>query len=185
MAPAALMGLVYGLSEAGISLLKRSRNANAARDGGSLRRLWLAIVGSLVLANLAVVYVPQASYPLSESLLAIGIAIYAAGLLLRWTAILWLGRFFTVNVAIVADHRVIDTGPYRYMRHPSYTGALTAFLGLALCTGNALAVLVMMVPVTWAFMQRIRLEEAVLRDALGESYIAYSKRTKRLIPFVY
>jgi protein-S-isoprenylcysteine O-methyltransferase len=105
-------------------------------------------------------------------------------LALRWTAILWLGKFFTVNVAIASDHRVIDTGPYRFIRHPSYTGALAAFLGLAICTGNVASLLIMMIPVTWAFMQRVRLEEAVLRQALGASYIDYSNRTKRL-PFVY
>jgi protein-S-isoprenylcysteine O-methyltransferase Ste14 len=51
-------------------------------------------------------------------------------------AIVHLGRFFTVNVAIAANHRLIDTGPYRFVRHPSYTGALMAFLGLALCLAN-------------------------------------------------
>jgi protein-S-isoprenylcysteine O-methyltransferase len=182
----ALLGLLYGLSEVAVSLLKRARREEAAAtDRGSLRRLWITIVSSLVLANLAMVLVPQANYPLSGPVYAVGIGIFVAGLLLRWTAIIWLGKFFTVNVTIAADHRVVDTGPYRFIRHPSYTGALAAFLGLALCTGNWVALLVMMIPVTWAFMQRIRLEEAVLRNALGESYIAYSQRTKRLIPFVY
>jgi protein-S-isoprenylcysteine O-methyltransferase len=47
------------------------------------------------------------------------------------------------------------------------------------------SLLVMMIPVTWAFMERIRLEESVLRGALGEAYIDYSRRTKQLIPFIY
>lgn len=182
----ALMGLIYGISEIGIGLLKRVRGKDdAAKDGGSLRLLWITILSSLVLANVALSLVPQARYPLHTAVVAFGVVIYAAGLLLRWTSILWLGKFFTVQVAIAADHRVIDTGPYRFIRHPSYTGALVAFLGLAICTGNALSVLLMVIPVTWAFMRRIALEEAVLREALGDDYIAYSKRTKRLVPFVY
>jgi len=185
LSTAAIMGLAYGLSETGVSLLKRAGKESSATDGGSLRLLWITILCSLVLALAAPVVLPQANFPRTTSVYAVGIAIYVAGLLLRWTAILWLGKFFTVNVAIAADHRVIDTGPYRFIRHPSYTGALAAFLGLAICTGNLVSLLVMMVPVTWAFMRRIRLEEAVLRQGLGPSYIEYSNRTKRLIPFVY
>jgi protein-S-isoprenylcysteine O-methyltransferase len=59
-----------------------------------------------------------------------GAALFAAGLALRWYAIVYLGRFFTVNVAISKDHRLIDTGPYRFIRHPSYTGAIMAFVGV-------------------------------------------------------
>ena len=65
-----------------------------------------------------------------------GCALFRLGLMLRWYSIIYLGRFFTVNVAIHSGHEIIDTGPYRYIRHPSYTGALLAFLGLALTLAN-------------------------------------------------
>ena len=61
---------------------------------------------------------------------------FVVGIAIRWYAIVYLGRFFTVNVAIAADHRLIDSGPYRFVRHPSYIGALMAFLGLGLTLGN-------------------------------------------------
>jgi protein-S-isoprenylcysteine O-methyltransferase len=103
----------------------------------------------------------------------------------RWYAILYLGRFFTVNVAIAADHRVIDTGPYKYIRHPSYSGVLLIFLGMAISFQNWLGFAVLLFPTTLAFLRRIDIEEMALRGALGDAYINYSAHTRRLIPFVY
>jgi len=90
-----------------------------------------------------------------------------------------------VNVAIAADHRLIDTGPYRYLRHPSYTGALLAFLGLGLCMGNWASMLVMIVPIFLVFLRRMNVEEAALLKGLGEPYREYMLRTKRLVPGLY
>jgi protein-S-isoprenylcysteine O-methyltransferase Ste14 len=107
------------------------------------------------------------------------------GMVLRLYSIIYLGPFFTNNVAIATNHRLIDSGPYRYIRHPSYTGALMLFLGLGLGTGNWLSVVVIIVPVFAAFWWRMGIEEAALLDALGEPYRCYMKRTKRLVPMIY
>jgi protein-S-isoprenylcysteine O-methyltransferase len=104
---------------------------------------------------------------------------------LRWYSIFYLGRFFTVDVQVSADHQLIDSGPYRFIRHPSYTGILFEFLGFGLCLGNWLSVLIIIVPVGAAFLYRIRVEESALARGLGERYVTYCSRTKRLIPFVY
>lgn len=114
----------------------------------------------------------------------IGLVLFAGGIALRWWSIAVLGKFFTVDVAISDQHRVVDTGPYRFVRHPSYTGALVALLGLGLCLGNWLSMLCLMTPITAAFLWRIRVEERALVAALGENYLNYARRTKRLIPFV-
>jgi protein-S-isoprenylcysteine O-methyltransferase len=90
-----------------------------------------------------------------------------------------------VNVAIHSRHEVVDTGPYRRVRHPSYAGALLAFLGLALCLGNWVSLAVVMIPVTWAFARRIAIEEHALANALGSPYTNYMRRTKRLAPYLY
>jgi protein-S-isoprenylcysteine O-methyltransferase len=115
----------------------------------------------------------------------VALCLFVGGLALRWYAIYYLGRFFTVDVAIATDHQVIDSGPYRYLRHPSYTGALLALLGFAITLGQLPAVLVVMLPTTLAFLKRIAVEEAALVAALGERYRRYCAHTRRLVPFVY
>ena len=62
-----------------------------------------------------------------------GLVLFAAGLSLRWYSVVYLGRLFTYDVAIAADHRVVDSGPYRYIRHPAYSGSLLTFVGLGVC----------------------------------------------------
>ena len=90
-----------------------------------------------------------------------------------------------MNVSISAEHRLVDSGPYRYVRHPTYAGALLTFVGLGFCFGNWLTTLFLTLPIMAAFLWRIRIEERALLDALGKNYRAYMKRTKRLIPRVY
>ncbi len=84
-----------------------------------------------------------------------------------------------------ADRGSLGLGPYRIVRHPSYTGALMAFLGLALCLANWASLAVLLVQIFLVFRWRVHVEEAALIDALGEPYRDYMKRTKRLIPGVY
>jgi len=128
---------------------------------------------------------PQAHGAPLHAIRILGVALVVAGLLLRWYAIAYLGRFFTVDVAVVADQKVVESGPYRLIRHPSYAGALVAFLGLGICSENYGALLVLVLPVTAAFLRRIAIEEAALGEALGNAYAAYASRTRRLIPWIY
>jgi len=178
-----LLGPLYGLSEFGLLLAKRSHGTS--EDRGSLRMLWVVILGSIGLAIASSILFRKADSELLVRLAPVAGALFVGGLVLRWYAIFYLGPLFTVNVAIASDHRVIDSGPYRYIRHPSYTGALLAFLGLGVSFGNWVSLLAVLIPTVLAFMQRIAIEEKVLRRALGESYVRYIARTKRLLPFVY
>jgi protein-S-isoprenylcysteine O-methyltransferase len=97
----------------------------------------------------------------------------------------YLGRFFTVNVAIAADHRLIDSGPYRFIRHPSYAGALMAFLGLGLTIGNWVSLGLLLAPTLMVFQRRMDVEESALIQAFGTRYQDYMRRTKRLLPGIY
>jgi protein-S-isoprenylcysteine O-methyltransferase len=178
--------LIYALSEVGLALKKRAKVEETRNvDRGSLTLLWIVIVASVTLAFEFVHAFPAADMGGVRTLRFLGIAAFAAGLAIRWYSIVHLGRFFTVNVAIAADHRLIDTGPYRFVRHPSYTGALMAFLGLALCLGNWASLAVMLVPIFLVFLRRMQVEEGALLQAFGEQYRDYMHRTKRLIPAVY
>jgi protein-S-isoprenylcysteine O-methyltransferase Ste14 len=181
----ALLGLLYGLSEAGLGFMKRSRDDSVDADRNSLRMLWVTILLSVTAGIYAPTLWPQAAIGGGAPLFWASCAVFAVGLALRWYAIVYLGRFFTVNVAIHSGHEIIDTGPYRYIRHPSYAGALLAFLGLALGIDNWASLVLIVVPVTLAFRRRIRIEERALSNALGRPYTNYMARTKRLVPFVY
>ena len=95
-----------------------------------------------------------------------------------------LGKFFTVDVATHDDHSLVDTGPFRFVRHPSYTGLLLEFCGFGVSLGNGLSLLVVILPIVAALAYRMRVEEAALRRVLGAPYDAYCARTKRIIPGV-
>jgi protein-S-isoprenylcysteine O-methyltransferase len=114
-----------------------------------------------------------------------GLALLAAGIVVRSVAIAQLGRFHTPIVAIQVGHRVVDTGLYRHVRHPSYLGACIAFFGFGLGLGSWLSAVFLLGVTLIAYAYRIHVEEKALLDSLGDDYSAYRKRTSRLIPGVY
>jgi protein-S-isoprenylcysteine O-methyltransferase len=179
------LGALFGVSEVLLAIVKRSKGDSVSKDRGSLWMLWVVILTSIGLANALVILAPSADSAFLHSVRLPGAALVVAGLSLRWYAIFYLGRSFTVDVAVSADQKVVDTGPYRLIRHPSYTGALVAFLGLGICSENYASMLVLILPVTLAFLRRIAIEESVLGESLGTRYTAYAARTKRLIPWIY
>jgi protein-S-isoprenylcysteine O-methyltransferase len=174
---------LWGASEIWFGLRKRSADRTRQRDGGTLRILMVTIYACI---GLGVWLTYLRSWPLPEpprfSLFLIGMAMMAAGMLLRWWSIRVLAEYFTVDVSIRPDHRIVRDGPYRWLRHPSYTGALATFYGFALCLGDVAALLIVIVPVTLVFLWRIRVEEAVLAQAFPAEYPAYVLQTKRLLP---
>jgi len=179
----AILGLAYFISELVLGFTRRSSGATVSKDANSLRILWAVIGVCLWFGIRAHGRWPQAVLP--PSAVPIGVALFICGTILRWYSIIHLGRFFTVDVSIAADHKLIDTGPYRFVRHPSYTGALLAFIGFAMVLRNWAALLVISAPIALAFSYRIKVEERALVEALGDRYRDYMTRTKRLIPFVY
>jgi protein-S-isoprenylcysteine O-methyltransferase Ste14 len=113
---------------------------------------------------------------------AIGLCVLAAGVAFRTWAMLTLGRLFKFVVVIQDDHRVITSGPYRLLRHPSYTGALVAFLGAGIALDSWLSIVALGVIPLLAILVRIRKEEAELANGLGPDYTTYASRTRRLVP---
>ncbi|MGV9011126.1 MAG: methyltransferase family protein [Flavobacteriales bacterium] len=176
---------LFGISELSLAVFKRSGKGTQSQDRGTLGLLWGVIGASIFLAMFIANGAPRYGYAFSGFAYVVGLLLFIAGVALRWWAIVHLGRFFTVDVAIAKDHRVVSDGPYRFIRHPSYTGALLAFIGLGLLVHNWLAALVLLVPITVMFLWRMNIEERALSVALGEVYTGYMANTKRLIPFVY
>jgi protein-S-isoprenylcysteine O-methyltransferase Ste14 len=115
----------------------------------------------------------------------LGVLVFAAGLLLRAWAVRTLGRYFKFTVVIQPDHRVVDSGPYRRIRHPSYTGLLMVELGLGIMLGTWLSIPACLLPPLIAFSIRLVTEERVLARELGEPYRVYMAHTHRLVPGIW
>lgn len=117
--------------------------------------------------------------------LGLGVAILLAGVALRAWAIMTLGRYFRREVTIEPGQRLVRQGPYRWLRHPSYTGILLSLGGLGLAFGSwvgaAVAVLVMFA----GMLPRIRVEERALAGAFGTDYQDYANSTARVLPYVW
>lgn len=180
------LGLIFLLSEILLSLTCRSRSKTGTKqDRSTLGIIWLVIAVSITAGVLIAQNFRAAALPHGRIIASAGVLLFVAGLLLRWWAIITLGRFFTVDVTIEKDHKLVERGPFRIVRHPSYTGVLLAFVGLASSLCNWAALLVILVPIGAAFIHRMNVEEDALSRALGTRYAEYMTRTKRLVPFVY
>ena len=114
-----------------------------------------------------------------------GVTVLVLGVAVRTWAILTLGRLFKFVVVIQDGHHVVDSGPYRFVRHPSYTGGLLALVGAGIGLGNWISILAAAGVPLLAIMIRIAVEEARLTRDLGDDYRSYASRTKRLIPGVW
>ncbi len=170
-----------------IIYVKRSNPSEARRDdknSGLVLTLALAISPFLggILTNVRAARMPANIAPYA---FWGGIAMIIIGFMIRLTAIFTLRKYFTVDVAIAKDHKVIDHGLYGIVRHPSYTGSLISFLGLGLAFMNWLSLAVLIIGPAIGIAYRIRVEEEALIAALGDDYRAYSMRTKRFIPRVF
>jgi protein-S-isoprenylcysteine O-methyltransferase Ste14 len=164
---------------------KRFRAGAQRQDKGSYAVIGVMLrVGVLLCWLLALTVPATAITSASVFLFWLGIALVYAGLAFRFYAIKVLGRYFTTSVAVVADQQVVEDGPYRFIRHPSYTGLLIMFLGFGLSSTNWLSLLVLMGCALIGLSYRICVEERVLKEHLGQRYQEYMRRTKRLIPFV-
>lgn len=177
---------LFPLSELFLAIVKRADSNNArVHDSGSLKMIWLCILGALAMAVVAR-YTVQLPLAMDISKIEMGSTLFVlCGMILRWSSIAILGRNFTVNVAIIDGHRLVERGPYRWIRNPSYTGLLISFVGVGIYFNNLLSLLVLMLPIWWAVARRIKVEDEILREVFGAAYSEYCRRTKSLIPFVW
>jgi protein-S-isoprenylcysteine O-methyltransferase len=179
-----ICGLIWTLTEIRLMLRQRSRRTGAkTQDRGSLVLIVLPAFVGIGLACLDIVLRPYT--PFAPIWRWLGLGLWALGLGIRQWAIAVLGRFFTIDVSIHGEHKLIQDGPYRLLRHPSYTGFALILLGMALMTGKPLAIALMLLPPFLGLLWRIRVEEGALRQAFGEVFDEYSRHTWRFIPGLY
>lgn len=153
------------------------------QDRNSLRLIWIVIVVCMFTA----VFMSHIIYlPIYHSMMGIyiGVVVLIIGILLRYWAVLSLGRFFTVDVTIREEHELKTDGMYKYLRHPSYAASLLSFFGMGITLNNWLSLALILIGVTSVFIYRMKIEEKALSEYFGTEYDLYRKKTSAIIPFV-
>ncbi|HXN74579.1 MAG TPA: isoprenylcysteine carboxylmethyltransferase family protein [Candidatus Acidoferrales bacterium] len=178
--------ILWIIPEMAVAKRRAPKLSSKSGDRGSLLvvmlLLWIGIAADFALSF----QLPQAAIRSARvPVFFVGIALMFAGMALRLYSISLLGRYFTFEVAVHTDQPVIEVGPYRYIRHPSYTGALITITGLGLALGNWAGLIALLACIAIAYGYRIPVEESALVAALGEPYEKYIRRTYRLIPYIF
>ncbi len=156
------------------------------RDRASRYVLLAGFSIGLILGIISAFRTRQDAIPWDRALLFwLGMFFMLAGVAFRWYAIRVLGKYFMPVVAIQAGQTVVEQGPYRWIRHPSYSGALITFFGLGLAFSNWLSLIAILLGACIGYSYRVHVEEQALCEALGQPYRDYMKRTRRFIPFVF
>lgn len=181
-----LLCMIWITAEIKLARSNRLDNADISdKEERSQQILWITLVISLILALLFKI---MALIPIHIDYLPrqiIALFIFMAGLALRYVAVKKLGRLFTTDVSIHTNHQLIMDGPYRWLRHPAYTGLIIAFVGAGLAMGDLIAILMLTFPTLAAFNYRILIEEKLLLGKFGEIYQDYRKQTWKLLPWVF
>jgi protein-S-isoprenylcysteine O-methyltransferase Ste14 len=164
-----------------IPRIRRGGTAVTRKDRGSGLIIFATIFLSIIIANYFSV---NNIAPLPTWIFYPGIVLMILGVILRQWSMAVLGKFFSGTVGIQEGQKVVQKGPYKLIRHPSYTGALITLIGLGLASESWGAIVTILLLFSLAYGYRIHIEEKFLISELGENYIEYKKRTKRLIPYL-
>lgn len=160
-----------------------SRRRSSALDQRTYPIIAVALVGTLVM-NVLLFFSGATPYlPPIASVIGAGLMVLGFGL--RYYAMWTLGGFFTNPITIRPDQRIVREGPYRYLRHPAYTGGLLVAVGFPLALGLSVGFLLTLAACGYAYVHRIRIEEAALLSHFGDQYREYSRGTFRLFPGLY
>lgn len=159
-----------------------SELAATAADRGTTRLIGasygVASGLSPVLRRLPIGRMPSGTGP-------VGVAVMAAGLALRAWSMQTLGSHYSRTLRTTSDQAVVDRGPYSLVRHPGYLGSIMVWTGFGIASGSAPAALAVVALLGTAYQRRIAAEEEMLTRTLGAAYANYSRRTKKLIPFIW
>lgn len=115
----------------------------------------------------------------------VGLALLSGGIAFRVWAIRTLGRHFANVVRTTHDHELIQSGPYKIVRHPSYLGAFLAFVGSAVLLEANISLVIVVCAMLIAYRTRIAFEEVALADRFGDAYQVYRRQTKAILPFLW
>lgn len=154
-----------------------------SKDKGSW---WLLALGSTILSIIVLLVIYFKWQPsLPTYVIPIGMILILLGISLRMWSVIALGKFFTLHVEIFSNHQIIETGPYRWIRHPSYTGVLLTAVGYGLASGYLVVLLSFVIILGGTLSYRMYVEEKALRDKFGRQWEKHSAKTGLILPKIF
>jgi len=178
---------LYGFFEIFMSVRQRLKRKSSIVKTGDKGSVWLLIIlialGYFLAFRIGMTKTGRIYH--WDTFFAAGAIGIVIGLFIRVKSILTLRQHFTYTVTEIENHELVETGLYKNIRHPGYLGQILIFVGTAIAFSNWLSFLAMIIPVLIGFLNRIRVEERFMLKQLGQKYLDYQKRTKRLIPMIY
>lgn len=177
--------LLYGFFEIFMSM--RQRNKRSVIKTGDRLSIWILIICISLGYWLSFIIGATRTGRIYhwDTFFLIGALLAIIGLIIRVSAIMTLKQHFTYTVTKIENHELIENGLYKSIRHPGYLGQMIIFLGISTSLSNWLSIIFMIVPVFIGYIYRITVEEKFMIKQMGQKYLDYRKRTKRLIPLIY
>lgn len=182
-----IFSYLYGFFEILLSLRQRLKRQNEIVNRGDKGSIWilfgLIAIGYFLSFSVGMTKIGRIYH--WDFFFAVGAFLIITGLIIRVYAINTLKQHFTYQVTKIENHELIETGLYKMIRHPGYLGQLFIFIGTAVSFSNWVSILSMMIAVSIGYLYRIRIEEIFMLEQMGQKYLDYQKKTKKLIPFVF
>lgn len=160
---------------------KRDKTIKSKEDKGTYLLIYLSVFISI---SISFTLGFNEIELLPEFVFYFGIIFMVLGIFLREYSVVTLRKYFTFKITVLEDQKLIQSGPYHYIRHPAYTGGILAIIGTSLALRSSIAIIVVVLFCAIAYSLRINFEEKLLMKAFGNDYISYKKKTKMLIPFI-
>jgi len=170
-----------------LEFLRRGEKAKSFKAGdndhySSILIVAVFIIGIIISPMLAETGIGNLD---SEWLIPVGFALAIIGLIVRYSAMTTLGKYYTRTLLTTEDHTIVQSGLYAYVRHPGYTGSILFWIGIALSWHNLLVLILIPLLVFIAYVYRVSSEEKMLVSGFGQSYAEYMSHTKKLVPYIY
>lgn len=162
----------------------RQRKVVMKGQGGFGPRWWLILIAAIyIVPNYYTRTMSLSLWPHNDAVKGVGLVLELMGLLFAIWARFHLGNLWSGVAALREGHRVVDSGPYRLVRHPIYTGILLGLLGTFFVYCDLLLLMVLL-GTGYGLAWKIRAEEKLLTDELGSEYLTYRRHTRMLIPWL-
>jgi protein-S-isoprenylcysteine O-methyltransferase Ste14 len=179
--------VIWIISEIAITLLTSFKSFikhtnKKSHDKGSL---FLIIFGVWFCICISFFIRSQSNLLLPNFFFWIGIVLMLLGIFLRCLSVWTLRKFFSLSVTIESGQDIVQKGPYKYLRHPAYTGGIITLLGMPVSLRSIVAIFIVAITLAVIYGYRITIEEKALSKCFGEKYLKYCKSTWKIIPWIW